>query len=148
MMILFASFGFAAWRLYDSPLFIYLGIAAGYAPSLCSLAIAGWEYAFLDEKSTPPAVRSVAFSGKIRKQPGREQHANTEGSRILSALRCFLNPGTGERYLLLTVFVLVGRVDIMLGVAALLSCTQAVTVYRAVREMGVHLSEKTRGKTE
>jgi hypothetical protein len=148
MMILFVSFGFAAWRLYDNPLFIYLGIAVGYVPSLCSLAVATWEFALLDEKSTPLAVRAVAFSGKTREKPGRGQHSNTAINRILHALRCFLNPGTGERYLLLSVFILVGRIDIMLGVAALLSCVQAVKVYLAIRKKSVILSEKTHGKTE
>jgi predicted neutral ceramidase superfamily lipid hydrolase len=148
MMILFVSFGFAAWRLNGNPLFIYLGIATGYVPSLYSLAIATWEFSLLDEKSTPQSVRAVAFSAKIYEKHVRKRGSSTMGCRILHTIRCFLNPGTDERPLLLSVFVLIGRIDIMLGVAALLSCAQTVKVYLAVRAKSRVLSVKTNGKIE
>jgi hypothetical protein len=148
MMIVFVCFGFSAWRLHESRLFIYLGIAAGFAPSLCSLAISTWEFALLDEKSTPAEVRAVAFSRKTLERQERERGSNTGRNRVLRALRCFLNPGIGERYLLLSVFVLAGRIDVVLGIVALLSCIQAVNVYRAIKKKSRIVSEKIHGKTE
>ena len=122
--IIFSVFGYAAWHLKMNVLFLFLGITTGYCLSAFTNAMALSSRVICDDTSTVEEV-------KKEEERQTSQKRKIEDSRFVNVLKkalFFLNFGIGERYLYLSVFIIINRLDIMLYISTLLSFMRMIGI--------------------
>ena len=114
--IIFVCFGFFAWWWYQNILFLYLGIITGYGLSVFTMAM-----------TIADSVRYNTIDAALdvqRNDNRNETDKKSNKKRVISVVKkvfFFLNFGIGERYLYLSFFIIINRVDIMLYFTAFLT---------------------------
>ncbi len=124
---IFAVCGILAWWQTGRILFIFLGLVTGYGLTAFSLAMA---------VSDSCIVGEIAKFREIEKEKTKEEPAKGNDSQkekknlalVISRVFFFLNFGIGERYLYLSFFILLNRLDIMLFMTSFLVVLRVVSI--------------------
>lgn len=120
--IIFVSCGYVAWQVYGNILLLFLGIITGYGLSIFTITITLSESILLDNIETLIMINKNKKNKRkninnISKNQKRRKKMITS---VLSKIFFFLNFGIGERYLYLSFFILINRIDIMLYIVPFL----------------------------
>jgi len=128
--LIFVCFGFTAWHQYGNILFLYLGILTGYGLSIFTMAMSLSDSVQFDNLKI---IKALEKNKKDNKKESSEQNRNKKNKReafysVISKVFFFLNFGIGERYLYLSFFILINRVDIMLYISAFLTTLRFLSI--------------------
>ncbi|MGQ9571473.1 MAG: CDP-alcohol phosphatidyltransferase family protein [Thermodesulfovibrionales bacterium] len=126
---IFTIFGIAGWWQTGNLIFLFLGIVTGYALSVFTLAMA------LSDSEKLMNLKKVlmAREAKTKKEEDVTENQSrgfrdTRFAFILTRVFFFLNFGIGERYLYLSCFILLNRVDILLFISSFLSILRFISI--------------------
>lgn len=134
---IFSVFGIAAWHIYGNPLLVIFGVVTGYSLVAFTLAMNLSDSMKLENIKKIKAVRDLkklelqdeeardeerengeiqgeGIQGENRNQPEKKSFRESRFSLVIQRVFFFLNFGIGERYLYLSFFMLIYRLDIML----------------------------------
>ena len=117
----FLCFGTLAWMQSGQIIFIILGLITGYGLSLFSMAMVLRESLYLENlelivKLKKSGIKREGENGRIDLFSNRPKF-----KKIAPKFLFFLNFGIGERYLYLSFFIILNRVDIMLFISSVLT---------------------------
>ncbi len=129
--LVFLCFGIVAWKQYGPIFFIHLGLITGYGHSIFTMAMTLKESSFLENRELITKIKKDDKARKKKTHPSKKPFNKTRLAKILSNIFFFLNFGVGERYLYLSFFIILNRVDIMLYISSFLTSLRflSMTVY-------------------
>jgi phosphatidylglycerophosphate synthase len=128
---IFTLFGITAWWQTGNIIFLFLGIVTGYALAGFTLAMA------LSDSEKLMNLKKVLIAREIKREEEKDvnykgpqggKFRDTRFALILTRVFFFLNFGIGERYLYLSFFILINRIDIMLFVSSFLSILRFISI--------------------
>ena len=127
--IIFVCFGLMAWWQYDELLLLFLGVLTGYGLSLFTMAMS------ISESMQFRNVNEMIHikDNDNKKELPIEKSNRKKGKKelvfsLLSKVFFFLNFGIGERYLYLSFFIIINRVDIMLYISSFLTTLRFLSI--------------------
>jgi len=118
-------FGLVAYRLYNRLIFLDLGIITGFCLSIFTLSMVASTSIIYSNKVNELMNSNNKEKSNLDKDNNKRNKKVTRRKDnilfILSRIFFFLNFGIGERYLYLSFFILISRIDIMLYITSFLS---------------------------
>jgi phosphatidylglycerophosphate synthase len=123
--IIFLSCGIVAWIQTGYLYFLILGLCTGYALSAYTAAMTISDSILMRYAH---AVRGIQITTSHRKNPVKKDFSKSRILSVLSKLFFFLNFGIGERYLYLSFFIVINRMDLMLYATTLLSTLRFLSI--------------------
>lgn len=140
---IFAVCGVLAWWQTDQMLFVFLGLVTGYGLTAFSLSMA---------VSDSCIVGQIAKMREIEKEKTKEEAVKGDDTQskkkililVISRVFFFFNFGIGERYLYLSFFILLNRLDIMLFITSFLVVLRVVSISHYLRNKLKKIDEDLR----
>jgi len=125
---IFVSYGIVAWLQTGRLLYVFLGIVTGYALSAFSFAMT-----LSDSIRLENILKVIEIKRKKEKiinenASRKKSFKDTKFALIITKIFFFLNFGIGERYLYLSFFIVINRIDIMLYISAFFSSLRAISI--------------------
>jgi len=121
--MIFSVCGYVAFQQSGNPFFLFLGITTGYCLTAYSMAMA---------ISGSSKLHNFGAVGRIKKKEksGKDQKKikNRPAAQIIKRIFFFLNFGIGERYLYISFFILIFRLDIMLYISSFLAFLRMISI--------------------
>jgi len=127
---IFTIFGIIAWKQTNNVFFLFLGIVTGYTLSAFTLAM-----------NLSDSVKLMNLKKLLKMNKGKRKESkqgfnhnqkkslkDTRFAFIITRVLFFFNFGIGERYLYLSFFILLNRVDIMLYIASFLATLRFLSI--------------------
>jgi len=121
--MIFSVCGYVVFQQSGNHTFLLLGITTGYCLTAYTLAMA---ISGSCKLQSFVAIRKI----KRKKKSGKDHKniINRPATQIIKKIFFFLNFGIGERYLYVSFFVLIFRLDIMLYISSLLSFLRMISI--------------------
>lgn len=129
--LIFSCFGYMAWQRYGSILYFFLGVITGYSLTLFTMAMTISDSVYLDNRERISVAKNEKEKEAKKEIAGRNSEKKKRKRKLLSILSklfFYLNFGIGERYLYLSFFILIRRVDIMLFISSSLTVLRFLSI--------------------
>lgn len=129
---IFTVCGVLAWWQTEQMLFVILGLVTGYGLTAFSLAMAVSDSCIVGQITKMREIEKEKIKGEAVK--GDEpQSKKKKFILVVSRVFFFLNFGIGERYLYLSFFILLNRLDIMLFITSFLVVLRVASISHYLR---------------
>lgn len=125
---IFTVVGIVAWIRTGNVLFFIFGVITGYSLVAFTLAMSLSDSAKLENVKHIKELRKLNSKEKIKKQVKKKSFKESRFSLVIQKVFFFLNFGIGERYLYLSFFILIYRLDVMLYFTTLLSVMRFISI--------------------
>jgi len=127
---IFTIFGIIAWKQTNNLLFLFLGIVTGYFLSAFTMAMA------LSDSEKLMKLKGILEINKDKEECSnhdkifnqKKRLRDTRFAFVITRVLFFLNFGIGERYLYLSFFILLNRLDLMLYITSFLSILRFISI--------------------
>ena len=132
---IFLVCGLVAWYQTDQILFVFLGLITGYGLTAFTIAMSLADSCMFDNITK---INEMQKGEQKEDADGKGDSQKSEKKKItliLSRVFFFLNFGIGERYLYVSVFLLLNRLDIMLYVSSFLVILRVLGISHYMRNI-------------
>jgi phosphatidylglycerophosphate synthase len=119
--LIFTCYGFTAWQQYGALRFLFLGLITGYGLSIFTMALSLSDRVQYENLDTLEALQEKNIKRESPHNTNEHKEKKKQFFSIIKKIFFFLNFGIGERYLYLSFFVLINRIDVMLYITAFLT---------------------------